>query len=698
AWGALPPIGRPSHNSQMYVLDQHLCPTPVGIPGELYIGGDCVARGYLNRPEPTAEKFIADPFSTTPGARLYKTGDLARYLSNGDIAFMGRIDHQVKVRGFRIELGEIETLLAQHHGVGECVVIVREDTPGDKRVVAYVVAAHHADVTSADLLEFLRDKLPEYMVPSAVVMLAAMPLTPNSKVDRRALPAPTSANRETKREIVAPRTPLEAQLAQVWADLFGLDRVSIDDHFFALGGHSLLAIRLTAQIKATFGLDLPLRDLFSSPTVAGCAQAIEAAQQRCSIAQICDPLIEMIADTALDFSIRPMPREDWFTAAPKALFLTGATGFLGAFMLHDLLHVTNADIYCLVRAKNNQQGMQRLRAILEQYQLWDEAMSERIVPVLGDLSRPLLGLSECEFAALANTVDGIYHSGAMVSFIYPYAALKAANVLGTQEVIRLACQGKMKPLHYVSTIATATTAARSRDGIVHERATLGAIDSIDSGYVQTKWVAEHLVMAAKERGLPVSIYRPGRITGHSVTGACNTDDFISRLLMGWLQMGSAPELNMVENFAPVDFVAQTIVHLSLQRETLGQIVHVLNPEWTDFRALAQALRNMGYPVTIQPYTEWLADLHAIAQSEDDNVLYPLLSFLDAMPTEDAWVNYLQMPQFGIQNMIDGLANSSIVCPSFGAPHIQASVAYLLGRGMIESAQPVLNERVVEPMA
>ncbi|HEY0603159.1 MAG TPA: amino acid adenylation domain-containing protein [Herpetosiphonaceae bacterium] len=696
AWAALPPIGRPIHNSQMYVLDQHLCPTPVGIPGELYIGGDCVARGYLNRPELTAEKFIADPFSATPGARLYKTGDLARYLSNGDIAFMGRIDHQVKVRGFRIELGEIETTLQQHHGVGECVVIVREDKPGDKRVVAYVVAAHHADVTSADLLEFLRDKLPEYMVPSAVVMLHAMPLTPNSKVDRRALPAPTSADRETKRTIVEPSTQLEAQLASLWAELFGLSRVSTDDHFFALGGHSLLAIRLTSQIKAAFGLDLPLRDLFSSPTVAGCAQAIEAAQRRCTIAA-CDPLIDMIADTALDFSIRPMPREDWFTAAPKALFLTGATGFLGAFMLHELLQVTNAEIHCLVRAKTGEQGMQRLRTVLEQYQLWDEAMSERIVPVLGDLSRCRLGLSESEFAALANKIDGIYHSGALVSFIYPYAALKAANVVGTQEVIRLACHGKMKPLHYVSTIATATTAQRSRDGIVNENAALGAIDSIDSGYVQTKWVAEHLVMAAKERGLPVSIYRPGRITGHSVTGACNTDDFISRLLMGWLQMGSAPEINMVENFAPVDFVAQTIVHLSLQRETIGQTFHVLNPEWTDFRALAQTLRNMGYPITIQPYTDWLADLHAVAQNENDNVLYPLLSFFNAMPTENAWVNCLQMPHFGIQNMIDGLANSSIVCPTFGPQHILASIAYLLGSGMIDGGTSALNERAVEPM-
>jgi amino acid adenylation domain-containing protein/thioester reductase-like protein len=695
-WAALPPIGRPISNSQMYVLDQHLRPTPVGIPGELYIGGDGVARGYLKRPELTAEKFIPDPFSDIPGARLYKTGDLARYLPNGEIAFMGRIDHQVKVRGFRVELGEIEALLQQHPGVRECVVVVREDNPGDKRVVAYVVAQHGADVTAGDVTVFLRDKLPEYMVPSAVVLLDALPLTPNSKVDRRALPKPAVAKRDDKRTIIPPRTPLEAQLAGLWAELFGLEEVSIDDHFFALGGHSLLAIRLTAQIKATFGLDLPLRDLFLSPTVAGCAQAIEAARHSSAFAQASDPLVELIADTALDFAIRPVPHADWFTAAPKALFLTGATGFLGAFMLHDLLHVTNAEIFCLVRAKTGRQGMERIKEVLLQYHLWDDAMSERIVPVLGDLSQERLGLSEAEFAALANKVEGIYHSGALVSFIYPYAALKAANVLGTQEVIRLACQGKLKPLHYVSTIAVATTARRSVDGRVYEDATLGAIDSIDSGYVQTKWVSEHLLMAARERGLPVSIYRPGRISGHSMTGASNSDDFISRLLMGWLQLGIAPEINMVENFAPVDFVAQTIVHLSLQRETIGQTFHVLNPEWSDFRTLACTLRGMGYPVTILPYAEWHARLFAAAQNENDNVLYPLLSFLRALPTENDWVSYLQMPGFDCRNTLNGLANSSIVCPSFGPQHVQAIVAYLIERSMLPLGAELLSERAVEP--
>jgi amino acid adenylation domain-containing protein/thioester reductase-like protein len=698
SWAALPPIGRPINNTQIYVLDQNLRPVPVGIPGEIYIGGDVLARGYLNRPELTADKFVPDPFSVEPGARLYKTGDLARYLPNGDISFMGRIDHQVKVRGFRIELGEIETLMQQYAGVRECVVIVREDVPGDKRVVAYVVPAHDAECTVDGLSGFLRSKLPDYMVPSAIVLLEALPLTPNSKVDRRALPAPSRVKQENQRPFVAPRTPLEMQLAALWANLFGMERVGIDEDFFALGGHSLLAIRLMANIKALFGIDLPLRELFASPTIAGCAQAIEARQQVSAGDEALQPLLDLIADTALDLSIRPQVCDDWFVADPKALFLTGATGFLGAFMLHELLRTTNADVYCLVRAKTSAEGMRRLRATLEEYKLWDERLGARIVVVAGDLGQPRFGLSEEAFAKLALTIDGIYHSGAMVSFIYPYAALRSINVLGTQEALRLACQGKMKPFHYVSTIAVATTAEVSTDGRVYEHATLGAIDSFDSGYVQTKWVAEHLVMAAQERGLPVSIYRPGRIAGHSATGASNPDDFISRLIMGWIQLGSAPAINTTENLMPVDYVAQAIVHLSLQRDLIGQVFHMLNPQSINFNQIAQAINDAGFPVRLLPYAEWYKALFATAQNEHDNVLYPLLSFLSPLPTEEAWIEFLTLPRFDCQNTFNGLANSSIKCPTFSADQIESVLSYFAEQGILDLGYPMLTERAVEPVA
>ena len=274
---ATPPIGRPITNTQVYLLDRQLQPVPLGVPGELYIGGASLARGYLQRPELTPEKFIPHPFSELPGERLYRTGDLARYRPDGNIEFLGRLDHQVKVRGFRIELGEIEAVLGGHPGVREVVVLAREDSPGEKRLVAYVVrqdAAGRPGLKGCGAS--CKGKLPEYMVPSAFVGLPALPLTPNGKVDRKALPAPEG--RGVEEEYVAPCTPTEELLAGIWAEVLRQERVGRHDNFFALGGHSLVAIQVVSRVRDTFGVELPVRCVFESPTVAELSAAVEAAR------------------------------------------------------------------------------------------------------------------------------------------------------------------------------------------------------------------------------------------------------------------------------------------------------------------------------------------------------------------------------------------------------------------------------------
>ncbi|MDY7076204.1 MAG: amino acid adenylation domain-containing protein, partial [Chloroflexota bacterium] len=279
------PIGQPFANVQVYLLDAHLQPVPVGVPGELHIGGVGVGRGYLNRPGLTAERFIPDPFpppSVPPlpgggGARLYKTGDLARYLPDGNIEFLGRIDHQVKVRGFRIELGEIETVLSKHPAVQQATVLAREDEPGEKQLVAYVVPEDETRPDVGELRAFLKESLPAYMVPPAFVVLEAMPLTPNGKVDRRALPAPDGTRPDLDETFVAPRTPEEEILAGIWSQVLGVERVGVYDDFFDLGGHSLLATRLASRVREAFQVELPLRDLFETPTVAQLAEIVRAA-------------------------------------------------------------------------------------------------------------------------------------------------------------------------------------------------------------------------------------------------------------------------------------------------------------------------------------------------------------------------------------------------------------------------------------
>ncbi|HEX2080479.1 MAG TPA: amino acid adenylation domain-containing protein, partial [Longimicrobium sp.] len=264
-----PPLGAGTANVRVYVLDAAGKPLPVGVPGEVCIGGVQVARGYLARPALTAERFVPDPFSAEPGARLYRSGDRMRWRGDGTLEFIGRIDHQVKIRGFRIELGEIEAALRRSEGVADCVVVAREDMPGEKRLVAYVVGGVEAGV----LREHLRRALPEYMVPAAFVVLEALPLTPNGKLDRKALPAPELAPPEEA--YVAPRTPTEEVLAGVWAELLRLERVGVEDHFFDLGGHSLLATRVAARVRAVFGVDLPLRAVFERSVLSELAAEIE---------------------------------------------------------------------------------------------------------------------------------------------------------------------------------------------------------------------------------------------------------------------------------------------------------------------------------------------------------------------------------------------------------------------------------------
>lgn len=269
-------IGRPIANTQIYILDAGLRPAPVGVPGELYIGGDGLARGYLNRPELTAERFVASPLK--PGARIYRTGDLARWLPDGTIGFLGRVDHQVKIRGFRIELGEIETALGAHTQVKQAVVVAREEGAGEKRLVAYLVPDPAQPPTALELRAFLKESLPDYMIPTAFVALEAMPLTPNGKVDRKALPAPEAGALVSGEAYVAPRGPIEAALARIWAEVLGLERVGIHDSFFALGGHSLLGIRLLSRVRETFSVNLPLRVLFETPTIAELALAVGGAE------------------------------------------------------------------------------------------------------------------------------------------------------------------------------------------------------------------------------------------------------------------------------------------------------------------------------------------------------------------------------------------------------------------------------------
>ncbi|MBR8835865.1 MAG: amino acid adenylation domain-containing protein [Stigonema ocellatum SAG 48.90 = DSM 106950] len=681
------PIGRPISNTQIYTLDEHLQPVPIGIPGELYIGGDGLARGYLNRPQLTSEKFIPNPFCDSKSERLYKTGDLARYRSDGNIEFLGRIDHQVKIRGFRIELGEIEAVLAQHPEVLHTVVIARENNSGDKSLVGYLVPKSEKAPTSSELRRFLKEKLPDYMIPSVFMVLEALPLTPNGKVNREALPTPDQNRTEREKVYVEPRTPVEELLTRIWSQVLGIEQVGIYDNFFDLGGHSMLITQLVVRVRETFQVELPLLSLFEMPTIAELAQSIAIAQNTgaSSTTVGTKTLVNLKAEAVLDPTIYPNIPFQYITE-PACIFLTGATGFVGAFLLHELLLQTNADIYCLVRAPDLKEGKKRIQNSLESYLLWDESLSCRIIPVVGDLSQPLLGLSQEEFQAMAELVDVIYHNGAWVNHTSPYSVLKAANVLGTQEVLRLASQVKVKQVHFISTKSVFSSVDDSEVRVVREHDSLDDYELPSVGYSQSKWVAEQLVTIARDRGLPVCIYRIGRVSGHSQTGVFNRNDFLYKLIIGCIQLGSLPEKEMIEDMAPVDYISRAIVHLSRQKESLDKAFHFVNHQPFNSRMLLNVLNSFGYPLQQISYDQWRKYLLKVAERSPEHTLYPLVSFFPSRSSEKETSN-LGTLQFDCQNTLNGLAGTSIVCPPVDEQLLSTYLSYLIHNGFLIPPQP-----------
>ncbi|MBD2498497.1 non-ribosomal peptide synthetase [Nostoc sp. FACHB-280] len=675
------PIGRPVANTEIYILDYNLQPVPIGVKGELYIGGVRLAQGYLNLPELTQEKFIPHPFKDKKSHRLYKTGDLARYLPDGNIEFIGRIDDVVKIRGFRVALGEIESLLVQHPDVIAQVVMLREDQPGHKQLVAYIVSSNPS-LDQNDLQSFLKQKLPSYMVPTTFVMLAALPMNANGKVDRRALPSPQQDINLTN--IVLPHTPTQKLIADIWSSVLGITQLGIHNNFFDLGGNSLRAIQVMSRLREALQIELPLRYLFENPTVAELADGLVESLYTTSLPtnktdSITTTNLDLKAEAVLEPSIYIRRDVTYkYNDQPKRIFLTGVTGFLGSHLLYELLQQTQADIYCLIRATDVKQAQQKLQNQLKFYKLWSGVDRERIIPVVGDLGKNYLGLSISEFQQLASQIDVIYHCGAWINVIYPYSVLKPANVLGTQEIIRLASEIKVKPLHFISTTSVLSASSPNEDKLILESDSLEQYQTLENGYIQSKWVAEKLVMQARNLGLPVAIYRASRITGHSQTGISNTDDLFCRLVKGCLQMKIAPDIHLEDNLTPVDYVSKIIVHLSHQQESLGKAFHLVNPDSTPLKNLFNLIRSLGYPLQLIPVEQWHSEIsHYRNISDPDN-----LKFLSQIIPKTTIENY-QEQQIDYQNTMNGLVNTNIMYPVLDQNLLKTYISYFISSGFID---------------
>ncbi len=660
-WPALPPIGQPIANAQIHLLDRHLRAVPLGVTGELYISGDCLAHGYLNRPEITVDCFIKHSWDGKSETILYKTGDLAQYLPDGNIAYLGRADQQVKIRGYRIEPGEIETLLERHSEVKEAVVITREASPGENRLVAYVIAQSvpkNAEIVSTPLARklrnFLNSQVPEYMVPSVFMVLDAFPLTPSGKVDRRALPIPKWTRTE-EGEYIPPTTSVEIQLSELWTELLGIEKVGIHDTFCSLGGHSLMAVQMIYHVKERMQIEIDLSHFLESPTIAGLARLLSQQLQSQGKAVANDDdtrAAEGRLDKSIQLPVNPIER------APN-FFLTGATGFLGTYMLADLLRQTRADVYCLVRATRPAEGLTRLKNSLSRYGLWREEDAQRIIPVLGSLSLPCLGIQAKLFDRLAEKLDAIYHCGAWVNVIYPYSVLEAANVIGTQEILRLASQQRVKPVHYVSTVDVFCVGEALGLRAINEQEWGGPARSLYSGYAKSKYIAETLIQAAHDRGLPVTIYRPSNIMGDTQTGFCPKSSFIIQMLQGSMQVGVAPKLDAVLNLVPVDYVSRAIIHLSQTEKPCGKAFNIINPKSYNWNDLIEWASAKGYNIKPVAYESWCSGVISQVSQNPNQTLFFLTTFLTNLPFIQKSLGAFH---FEIEKLRSRLEEANICCP------------------------------------
>ncbi|AEG01889.1 non-ribosomal peptide synthetase [Methylomonas methanica] len=617
-------IGRPIANVRLYNLDQSLNPVPVGVAGELYIGGAGIVPGYWQRPELTAERFIPDPFDPA-GGRLYKTGDLVRHRNDGALEFLGRLDHQVKIRGFRIELGEIEAQLLQQPAIKDAVVVAREDQPGDKRLVAYVVP--HTAVTDTEaeqaiidgLKAQLKQHLPDYMIPNAFLVLNTMPLSANGKLDRMQLPAP-DLSKQLKKTYVAPRTETEQALAEIWREVLGVEQVGIKDDFFELGGHSLLATQLAFACEKRLQKKFPVKTVFEHPTVA--------RQTAWLAGDISDTNINLLADTQLGCDIYPLPTNPLPLDQSGAVMLTGATGFLGAFLLVELLERTDANVYCLVRAENETQATARLQTQLMRYELYDRVDWSRVIAVCGDLGVERLGLNGERYREISATADAIFHNGALVNFVQPYGLLKPANVFGSVEVLRMAATERPKAIHYISTLSVFAGKPGNPTGFAETDEPL-LNEGLTGGYAQSKWVAEAIVRSAGNRGFFTTIYRPATVAGDRRNGVWNTDDFLCRILKGCVQMGLAPDSDAKLEMATVDDISRAVVALAKADFAENRIFHLNHPKSPTANALLDWLAANGFSLRKVPMPEWLHATHLTAETMDDFALKPLLGlFVD----------------------------------------------------------------------
>ena len=650
----------------------------------------------LDKGEPWRE------FWKLPRDRLYRTGDLGRYLPDGNCECCGRADDQVKIRGFRIELGEIDTHISQHPLIRENITLVRKDKNNEPLLVTFLVPKIVEELNNfkiisdevekitdpivkglvqfskliKDLKLHLKKRLASYSIPTLIIPMTKLPLNPNGKVDKPKLQLPSEEQINKVAEYSSLTndssdvefTEMEKKIKELWISVLPNrpSSIQVDDSFFDLGGHSILATRMIFELRKKLSIEVPLGTIFKHPTVQAFAKEVERLSQledgkdineieeaAESTAAKIDYYEDAVKLSKEELKSTYATLESIDTAKTVNVFVTGATGFLGTFIIRELLSRSKLDvqIFAHVRAKDEKSGLERLVKASKVYGVYNEKFDSKVNVVLGDLSSKQFGLDDSKWSELTNTIDVIIHNGALVHWVYPYDKLRDANVIATINVLNMCAEGKAKNFSFVSSTSTVdvphyvTLGANlhsnelDKGGIPESDDLLAAKSGLGGGYGQSKWAAEYIIRRAGELGLRGAIIRPGYVQGFSETGSANTDDFLLRMLKGCVEVGSYPEITNSVNTVPVDHVARVVVASALHppvktKENLS-VVQVTGHPRIKFNEMLNSLNEFGYNVKRADYRDWCKSLEKyIIDDSKDSALFPLLHFvLGDLPEE-----------------------------------------------------------------
>ncbi|MDC9615520.1 thioester reductase domain-containing protein [Xenorhabdus khoisanae] len=545
---------------------------------------------------------------------------------------------------------------------------------------------HNAEVIR-QLRDFIREELPEAMIPTHYVVLPRLPKLPNGKIDRKQLPTLHRQERN-QQAYIAPRNLQEEKIARIWQNVLSVSQISIEDSFFELGGDSLSVVQMVSQVRREFDTPINLRYVFKNPTISSLSAYIKGRHHITTSAPQNLTDQELLEEARLPVDISAQP--DVLTAVQdnfQHILITGGTGYTGAFLLREFLDRSDATLWVIVRAADSQQALKRIISNLQQYGLQRPGDEERILGIPGDMDKPYLGVDKPTWHYLCQDIEMIVHNAAISSYAMPYRQLKPTNVLGTLEVLRLAVQHRLKPLHYISSLSV-FPGHRGEHYFNEEK--LEHPNGLVGGYRQTKWVSERLISQAGERGLPYCIYRPGQITGAQSNGACSTDTYLNAAIKSCIQLQTELPFDVILEISPVDFCAQSVAHIALSGNVTNQIYHLTQSAPVHWRSVIAMLRTYGYTLDAVTYPQWYHRLTTALEKGEDNALGKFFSlFGEEAPSKDAG-DEGALPHYEYSNLTRALAGTDIVSKPLDQSLLNRYVDYFIATNFLPAPDNVLT--------